>query len=476
MLKQEPILSVILPEQDAEFVKSIDLPVEIAVLNQDASSIVSDDGLVKYSIHELSSHCIGGVASNATGVKSVERFLEIMAEATGTNPLPLCNLSKLKAQSREARLRCFITDAFALALERQVRRVAELSRSLGALRQIHGQMQDAFAHLEKFVLDNNLAERTETLALLPGRDMAPLDLREGESLTQRLPISSVGLSDVDLFIENADFGIDGVLSVELRTQEDDAVKGIWKLSGNQLAKGPVRLALHTALESAPLAPILNLTWQGEGLVQLSTSLYHPDPRLQAHINSRNDPRVLAIRCRSYLPGSAAPIPAGAHLPIDLRALKPLVRVLDNMMLSQAENLTPDSEHSHYLADEEALLVHPLPQGISRVRIAAAIPAGTIHIDARIFTLADKAGKIEYALGIAPTVQEFLMAETFETDFLSKITSWVQLSPQVKGELHLPLADPLQEDHDLFLMTQMPVQPGDTSWGWATFSRIRIQVA
>jgi len=66
-----------------------------------------------------------------------------------------------------------------------------------------------------------------------------------------------------------------------------------------------------------------------------------------------------------------------------------------------------------------------------------------------------------------------MPDTLEEDHLSGITPWVALGPQESGELHLPLADALQDEHDLLLMTRLAVQPGDTSWGWATFSRIRV---
>jgi hypothetical protein len=54
-----------------------------------------------------------------------------------------------------------------------------------------------------------------------------------------------------------------------------------------------------------------------------------------------------------------------------------------------------------------------------------------------------------------------------------MSSWVVLEAQHVGEVHLPLAAPLDEPHDLHLLTRLVDQPGDGAWCWATFDRIRI---
>jgi len=469
-------LLLTIPEQDVELVTSLGLPVELAVLDECGAEVVSATDRAVYSVHELATRCIGTAASSATGMTAVEQFLPSIAEAAGTEPPPLCDLTRVKPEAREAELLRFLTESLTGLLERQARRSADLSRSLATLRQSHSQMQAAFAQVEKFVLDNNLAQRTDALSLLPGHDMAPLELREGDILVQRLPISSAGLSDVAVFIEDVDIADQGTLSITLLTKEDDKVRGHWTLSGPHIKEGPVRLALHSALEASALTPILELSWEGEGALWLATSLSHPDPRLQARIGGRSDPRVLALRCWSYLPDSKAPIPASAHLPADPGTDPRRSRILDDLVLGQAEDLTPESKHSRFLADKGALLVHPMPQGVSAMRLSAGAPAGTVHLDARIRTLQNQAPMIEYAMGIAPSEQAGFRPQTFEPDDLVAVTPWVTLSPQANGELHLPLETALSDDHDLVLMTRLAVQPGDTSWAWSTFSRIRFTVA
>ena len=117
----------------------------------------------------------------------------------------------------------------------------------------------------------------------------------------------------------------------------------------------------------------------------------------------------------------------------------------------------------------------MAQGISVMRIAAAVPAGTIQVDARILTRSEQAPVIEYALAIVPSGRASPPIGELTADAAS-LTPWVALQPRENGELHLPLAGALPQDHDLFLMTRLAVQPGDPSWGWATFDRIRVSIA
>ena len=466
---------LLVPEDDLSSVEKLAIPVGIAVIGKASSAVRSSDGTAKWSLHEVAPRCIGAVAASPAGLAATRKFLTAVAEATDTAETPLCDLSKIEPDAREAAVLRFVVDELRSVSDRNLYRVADLSRSLAALRQTHEQMQASFAKLERFVFDNNLALRTETLSLLPGRDIAPLTLAEGETMILRLPISSVGLSDVALTIEDIDKPGEGTLSIALLTREDNALRALWQLNGGDIAKGLVRLSLHAALDATPLTPQIEVSWTGQALLRLASSLYHPDPRLQPVIEGTAYPQIPALRCWAYLPGCAAPLALGARLPSATSARPPRIRVIDSTVLAAAEDLTPQSKHSRYLADKTAVQVHPMAQGISVMRIAAAVPAGTIHVDARILTRSEQAPVIEYALAIVPSGRASPPIGELTADAAS-LTPWVALQPRENGELHLPLASALPQDHDLFLMTQLAVQPGDPSWGWATFDRIRVSIA
>jgi hypothetical protein len=464
---------LLIPEGDLASLPNLSSLVGIAVIAGTGSTIMSNDGSTAWSVHEVALRCLGAVAASRAGFEATRRYLAEIVETSGMAAPPICDLTNVKADAREAALLRFVVERLGAISERNLRRVADLSRSLVALRQVHEQMQCSFAKLEKFVLDNNLAQRTQCLALLPGRDMPPLILAEGQVLTQRLPVSSVGLSDVTIFIDEMDSPADAKLSVALLTREDNALRAHWSLTGPQLAKGPLRLAMRTALQTLPLTPYLEVTWLGLGQIQLSSSIYHPDPRHQPDIDGAKLPQVLAMQCWSYLPGLEAPLPVGAHLPIAGEARPPRLRVINADVLATVEDLTPESKHSCYLADQKAVLVHPMPQGTSIMRVASCIPAGTTTVVARICTIAEQASVIEYAFAIAPSGRNLTTPPFDPTSASATRTPWVALRPKEVGELHLPLAEALESDNDLFLMTRLATQPGDASWGWATFDRIRI---
>lgn len=464
---------LLVPQEDIESLVINLKHVGVAVIGEAFDVITMDESPRKLSINEVVPRCIGAVASSAHGISSARKFLSETADATETAELALLDLTQIKVDAREAELQRFVIEALCLASDRHLYRISDLSKSLAALRQTHERTQASFAQLERFVFDNHLAHPTESLSLLPGINMAPLKLADRETLIQRLPISSYGLCDIAIYIEHVDFPNNGTLSVALLTDEDNELRACWNLKGSSLASGLVRLSMNRSLDAMSLTPIVELCWQGEGQVRLCSSLYHPDLRLQPAIGGIKNPRVLALRCWSYLPSNDNPLSLGAILPGGDYSHLPTIRVIDSTVLESAVNLTPDSEHSRYLPEHNAVMVHPLGQGVSIVRLTSAIPAGAVYVDARIHTLMDKAPLIEYSLAIAPSCGKAAGQSINPISGSAMRTPWVELCPKEKGELHLPLAEALDVDHDLFLMTQLSGQPADASWGWALFDRIRV---
>jgi hypothetical protein len=137
------------------------------------------------------------------------------------------------------------------------------------------------------------------------------------------------------------------------------------------------------------------------------------------------------------------------------------------------DLTPESKYSRYVHDKKAVVVHPMPQGTSIMRIAACIPAGTTNVAARICTISERASVIEYAFAIAPSGRNCTTPPFDPTSASATRTPWVALRPKEVGELHLPLAEALETANDLFLMTRLATQPGNADWGWAAFDQIRV---
>jgi len=465
---------LLIPNQDFLKIGSVALPVEFAVIPDSGADASDTDNTVQYSMQELSTRCIGAVALSVRGREILDTFVQQMTDISGTDPMTICDLSSRGKELYEQVLLSFVASALVVTVERQARSVTVLSRSLTVMRKLHDSTQAAFSRLEKFVFENNLAARTETLCLMPGKHMEPARLAAGETLTQRLPISSEGLCDIALFVEEVEESPLNALWVTLRTEEDDAVRAHWTVPNATITGGPIRFAMRTALDTEALTPIVEIGWSGAGCISLGIAMPHPEPRYQLVLDDQLEPRVLALRCWKYLPGSEAPLPVNAVAP-EPPDTKPIrYRVIDNLVLENVIDLTPENQHSKHLPNEQALLVHPMSQGISVMKLPEAVPDGAVHISARVCTSGEKAENIQYAIGIA-AIRGRRPAPPGSTpdSAVETLSEWITLKAGETGQVHLPLIGPLIETHDLFFLTRLENQPGDASWGWATFDRIRI---
>lgn len=464
---------IVASSQDLTKIASLDLPLGIARYDDqddDGELVLGERTL---SILELATACVGAIALSASGLERIQRLLQRLDETSGGRAMAICDLSGESPSRQELLLLRFAADRLLATTQRQARRLSELTRSVAALRQSHELTQSAFSKLERFVFENNLAARTLSTELAPSRDMEPIELQPGDSLVQRLSIASTGLCDILIHIVGVDIAEQGELCVILSTVEDGKCHAHWTLTGASLKTGAVRLSLRNSLEAVSLTPVIELIWHGEASCRLAASLMHPDPRFQVRIAGIPDPRVLATSCWCYLPGAEAMLPATGVLPAASASRPPRKRLMDSALLASVIDLTPESQNSRYIPNEETLLVHPMGIGTSVMKIESALPVGTTHVDARICTRADKASEVEYALCVRPrsaqSGQPFLLAQSEA----STMSAWIALKVNHPGEIHLPMASPLEEPHDLYFMTRLAVQPGDASWCWASFDRIRI---
>lgn len=453
----------LVPESDESSVRAMDPPVGLAVVSQGAGGPPSDallDG-VPVSINELAARCIGAVGLTARGLATLKPLLDRLADLRGT-PVPVCELAGAEA---EAPLMRFVAETMSAGLSSQAARILTLNRSIVALRQTHEQMQGAFSRVESYVAQHGLAARRRILTLAPGAELPTVRLEDGVTVRQRLPVASDGISDITLHVEGISGDGSGYLAVALLTREDGARRAEWALAEADIAVGPLRLSLHAALEAAALTPVVEMTWHGQGTLRLAAALRNPDPRFRLHLGERMDPRVLALDCWSCLPGSEVPVAVGAVLPSAPGSRPIRYKVIDATLLAAAEDLTPESQYSRFLPEEGALVVHPMADGVSVMRLAGAVPQGAIHLVAEVSTRSDSAADIDYALALASGTAPGAEPEV--------VSDWIRMPALATGEVHLPLPEPLDAVHDLYLMTRLSERPGNPAFGWARFTRIRV---
>ena len=144
------------------------------------------------------------------------------------------------------------------------------------------------------------------------------------------------------------------------------------------------------------------------------------------------------------------------------------------VLAGSVNLRPANQPFLYLADSRALLLHVSPEGPSVGVLAAGVPARTTRLSAKIMTRAAGGPPVEYAFALAPAGATPPPPGADLPDFApGHLTEWQRLPPMTEGELHLALPAPLEQAHDLYMITRLPEGIEDASWGWATFAGFRL---
>lgn len=434
-------------------------------------------------------------AGRAEGAAFLEHLEDVRGAAPGIRVIDLSDVAEgeVAARLKDALLTISI-EAAAVGAARAV----SLMRDTVQLRGLHQSTQAAFSKLERYVLRNGLAQRVQGAQLALAVGESGVNLTQGKQIEQRLPGSSVGLSDVAIAIARVPGESDGVLTVRLRTHEDDAEVAWWKFPAEDLQLGWLRLSLPVSLDDDARTVRLSLEWTGDAPLEIGRSGRHPDPRFQAHVEGDASEYALAIRLWTYVPSCQAPIvsdgrypgesrrpmgtsPASTMLPEPLRAGSDLSSAgqasweLSSDIFGRAENLNPGNRNFKYLVEQAALQVHALPKGVAAGLLRDTVPAGVRSLRAKVTTLAPEGPPIDYAIAVGPAPKRSILG-TRPIPHPDAITSdWHRFEATEKGEVALFLAEPLSEAGSLYLMARLSRDDGNAAWAWSTFSTIQMSV-
>lgn len=478
---------IIVASPDADMLPQRELPAPLCLATHNTTRVTLSVNGQAFSTAELAglSYVLAATSdAGATILSTLKAQIEADTAAPAPDILPLADLdpaSRLNA----------IYSALMGQQERELlaasRRNTDLSRALSELRKTHEKMQGAFHRLEAFIYAQNLAERATAASLPISLGQPRIALTADQPIEQRLPGSSVGLSDIVLYPQDTNSAAKGELHAQLFALEDTSIRAEWRVAGHSITGKTIHLSLATSLDVDAVSLQLRLSWSGPGGLGLHGSMQNPDDRYQAHIAGEPSGQLLALRCQAYPPNCAAPVTLGAYLPgrdaptahpsdvatpmVETRAPRSLTLGADT--LADAVNLMPHNQNYGFMNEEGALKVHVMDTGISAALVRASVPEGARQVLAEVCTRASKAQNIRYAMAVAPITERSPPGGRLPTFRKSYITEWTVLSPLMLGELRLPLPDALLEAHDLYLLTRLATDPGDPRWGWSTFSKIRF---
>lgn len=420
--------------------------------------------------HEVWLRLVGGIALSEQGNAELTALSALYGKWFDTDGPPVLDASAIAAKTRTEEICAFVIGELAKGRTAQAKRNHQLTRDIAALRVAHEQIQQSFSRLETFVYDGGLAVRTPAEALMPASRPRRIVLAPGGLLEQRLPRSSVGLSDLAVHFAGPSPVPHGTLEVSIATREDDAVAGRWRLSDAELSPGWLRFSLPESLGADPRTPEVRLSWQGDGPVHFDLSMKHPDERYQVRRDGAPQKEVLAVRSWSYIAGCAAPAPVEGQLPSGRTATR---RAISREVLERAVSLNGATKHFGYRADHDVLQVHVIPGKVAVGLLPGLLGAPVISIASRISTIAAKAKDIEYRMAVAPAGKRATSLETLPKFAAGWITDWTRLAALETGNLEIAFEPPLDGPHDLYLMTRLADGVTDSSWGWSTFSSLSV---
>lgn len=464
-------LCVVSFETDVEIVSKLTAKLNVKLAVTDGQNLRDADTGTPLNRLDIGARCLGGVVVDHKNAEPLERFLSALAAVCALEPLSIITVTDPQASDAALEVAHFVNAGLNTIANRQANRIVDLSHALTSVRKLQDETLSSFRAIESFVWSNSLNTRTLSLSLAPSSNSS-LQMEAGQFLVQRLPVSSVGLSDVEILCATTSQHETGTLTVILRTLEDDEEHARWIVDAPHLPEKSLRLSLPIALSSDSRTPVIELSLSGSMALSIERAMAHPDPRFQPQLNGESSDRVIAMRIWSSIPGSMATLPVNGTLPLAGVRKKVERRVIDGSMLSTAESLTPDGNGSMYSEGGAAIQVHPMPDGISAMCLRKSVPAETCQVSARIHTDSEDAQDVEYAIALLPSSEKIGPAR-LDQMIQNLCSEWVVLKPGARGEVHFFAKEPLQETYDLALLTRLSVRPGVNSYCWAKFDNIRL---
>ncbi|QUS36183.1 DUF6212 domain-containing protein [Falsirhodobacter algicola] len=457
-----PFSSLIVAPDDLAAAQALALPVALIVAEDEGGETTFRAANTPLSAEDAMLRALGVLPLSASGRDCLTR---VQALWRARFDLPLAEA----VATDRAELLSWVIVRLDDGQRQGAARATRLMRELSVLRQQHDTTQTCFRDLEDFVHHNGPQPRTLAMTLSPLSGQRPIPLMGGEELIQRLPGRSSGLSDIALHLAEVPARPGGVLTLSLQSPDTHDTLAIWSVPAARLQRGWLRFALDRALGPDPVGLMIAVGYQGEGHIALSVALHHPDPRFHGRLRDRRLETIPALRLWRWVAGVSAPVAVDAVLPVGgqsrLRRVDPahLMTALD---LGTFAPLPP-------VEGGEALLVHVLPDTAACGLLTGAALPGMSHAFAGIQTRHPDAPPVEYRMCLAPARLRPRSPGRLPEIAPGHCSGWVCLAPQEAGQLHILPPAPLEEAHDIYLMTRLPAGQTSNAFGWSTFADIGL---
>lgn len=455
---------VLIASCDIDEINKMFLPVEVYFADNFGRIYKSETPSKPLSLEEVRTRLVGCISASKEGHEILTAARRAWEKDFTDFSL---SITSQPVQNRADALEWLVIQILKYRKDAAVR-TSRLMRELGVMRRQHDETQASFRALESYFYQHAKSSRSPDLILSPVARQRPLTLTGGSRLEQRLPGSSVGLSDIALHIPAAR-PARGLLHVNLTSPDTGEMLAAWEVDAATLPVGWLRLSTERALDSQSVTLVLTVSYEGPDRVQLSNSVHHPETRFQPRHDDMTVPVVPALQIWRWIAGVEVPLAANAILPIGTRDG---LRRVHAQALTTARDLNDPNVEIGLQADTEALLVHALEDRMAGAVLSSIALTGARHLYADIRTYHHNASEVEYRIALAPAgVRSPGVLPDFATDMAS---DWVRMSPMEDGQVHLFLPKPLDRPCDIYLLTRLPEQGRSNNYAWSTFANLSLQ--
>jgi hypothetical protein len=373
-------------------------------------------------------------------------------------------------------------------LHRVARQHVGALRRLTALRRANEELQNCFAGLER-VLPQDARGMTQVFADEP--PLAATKLKLGWSsggLAQTLPVSSTGLSAVELLLGDIRASDHGKLHVHLISLENHAVLDRWTLPLDEVASGWTMFCLTRPLVGPTRTLELRLDVECDADVNVGVTL--GGGRTIEPFRAR-DPaggKIAAqhgLAMRVWCGDSETAFARHPQVILaDAREAAGTGQVevpLSPTLMARVEHATAqtvrfDFEPVTHIPYRVAVGVHPAPHGVTLARLD--LPADTVVFAARaeLQVGSDKANPVEFAMVLATDLDRAmaLLEDPEKAEPIEAVSPWHRAAFGEAPVIEASPAQPTTRELKLFLATRMPT--GTTHhFAWARFRDLRLRV-
>lgn len=451
---------------DVAAIQAMALPVTALVVNSSGQLEAKGNLAGLISLEEVRTKLLGCISASAEGYKILAAACVAWKEQFDDFAPPI---ALRPAADRTEALEWLVSRTLEDRRSAAVR-ASRLMRELGIMRRQHEETQASFRNLEAFFHQSAKSLRSPDLILSPVAGQRPLTLVKGSRFEQRLPGSSIGLSDIALHVV-AGRPSRGLLHVSLTSPDSGELLATWNVEAAKLTAGWLRLSVERTLGSQPVTIVMTLNYEGPDRIQLSNSVQHPEPRFQPRYGGEAVPSVLALQMWRWIAGVEVPLAAGAVLTVGTRDG---LRRVHAQALTTSYDLNNPKVHMGLQPDTDALLVHVLEDRVAGAVLSGIAQPGARHIYADVRTCHCNAPEVEYRIALAPRMVAMRapgMLPDFATDHAS---DWIRLSAMDEGQVHLFLPEPLDQPCDIYLLTRLPEEGRSNAYGWSTFANLSLQ--